>query len=162
MTLEDISKLEARFSIQLPERYRRFLQKPPFDEKSGAFECLRLANLDGLIERNVWLREQDKGHPCLQPRSDCLWIGSDLSESWYVMNLKKPRNPVLEVDNHETVEVVKTYPSFANFLKTMRENDRESDDEDEEEAATTEWPAVLTGAIFLIGWLIYLFYKHKV
>lgn len=134
MTTEDIKKLETKLGVQLPEAYRDLLLKPPFDEDSPTYEFLALHDVDLLIEDNLMLREQAQRYACLQPRTDFLCIGSDLSESRFVMHLTKPGNPVLEVDIHET---------------------------EERASAGTNWPAIIGGAVFILGWVIYIAYKVK-
>lgn len=161
MTTEDIKKLETKLGVQLPEAYRDLLLKPPFDEDSPTYEFLALHDVDLLIEDSLMLREQAQRYACLQPRTDYLCIGSDLSESRFVMHLTKPGNPVLEVDIHETEEVVKTYPSLADFVTAMRESDAEAKQDDERVSAGTNWPAIIGGAVFILGWVIYIAYKFK-
>lgn len=160
MIPEDIKKLETKLGIQLPEPYREFLLKPPFEEDSSSFEFLSLRDADVLIENNEILRETAEWYPFLQPRSDYLCIGSDCSESWFVLKLNEPGNPVLEVAFHGTEEGVTTYPSFAEFITAMRDRDAEAK-LDDEKAASTKWPAILVGAIWILGCVIYVAYKVK-
>ncbi len=161
MPPEDIRKLEAKLGVQLPEAYRNLLLKPPFDEDSVTYEFLALQDVDLLIEDNLMLREQAQRYACLQPRTDYLCIGSDLSESLFVMHLAKPGNPVLEVDIHETERIVKTYPSLADFVTANRESDAEAKQDDERASTATNWPAIIVGALFILGWVIYIANKVK-
>lgn len=161
MSPEDIKKLETKLGVALPEAYRNLLLKPPFDEDSPTCEFLALHDVDLLIEDNLMLREQVQRFACLLPRTDYLCIGSDLSESLFVMHLAKPGNPVLEVDLHETEEAVKTYPSLADFVTSMRETEAEAKQDDERASAATNWPAIFCGALFILGWVIYITYKVK-
>lgn len=120
MTNLEINKLEERLGVKIPACYRSFLLCPPFDETSIGYDFLELGNIDVLILNNIWFREQ--GHPFLRSRpvSDFLYVGSNDSDLWYIMDLTDELHPVIAIDLNGDADSVETYSSFASFVIYMQ------------------------------------------
>ena len=161
MTEHDIRQFEVALQVALPAAYREFLLNPPFAEDSCSYEDLCLYGVHHLIEDNRRFRATAEGNSKLRPHERFLIIGSDHSESYYVLDLHDEALPVLEVGFGSSQEIVGQRPSFEALLSDFQRSEQEAAEDDAREAAAPAWPwskcFVLAG--FIVAWLAYIAYK---
>jgi hypothetical protein len=172
MNLDDLSKLENALGLALPQAYREFLQNPPFEEDSSAYESFCFGNVDHLIAENCRFREHYRaGNPKAFSRSfyakfsaphEFIFIGTDLGSGSYVMDLREPALPVYYVDHSNSLEVDETYACFGDLISEELESESEAKQEDLRRTANpgNGWSFMLRFIIFIlvlgIGAMLYM------
>lgn len=160
MTDDDIRKLETALDVVLPTPYREFLRHPPFPEDGVGYEEFYFDNVGDLIDDNHRFRAAKDRNPALRPPDRFLIIGTNLSFAFFVLDLRDPALPVLDV-SFGLREVLETYPDFAGWLEQERLGAQEAAEHDAREAARTGWSRTewLVLAVFILGCLAYIAYK---
>lgn len=162
MTEQDLHQIETALNIRLPEAYRALMLNPPFASDSGLAEELNVDRVEILIEDNTMFRKHTERKSKLQPPERYLIIGSNLSDSFYVIDLQgDPALPVMEVSFNFEREVYSTSASLDEFVHSQLQYEREAAEHDAAEVNASPWPKrlILTGFILLC--ILYVAYKAQ-
>jgi hypothetical protein len=117
VTDADLSIIEERLAVTLPEIYRATVRDYPFSSDSIGAECMLLDSAAAVVELNeVGLEIDGVTSP--------FFIGSDLSEEWYFLDVSRAESPVyvyqLEAGEHQVLD-----ETMGQYLDRIRVADAE-------------------------------------
>ncbi len=162
MIEQDLHQIETALNIRLPEAYRALMLNPPFAPDSGMAEELGFDNVKTLIDDNVIFRKYTVRKSELQPPERYFVIGSNLSDSYFVIDLHGDAAlPVMQVSFSFEREVYSTCASLDEFIRTELEYTRESAEVEAAAEKASRWPGRLILTVYILGWVLYIVYKAR-
>ena len=111
ITTDELTKLERKLDVKLPEEYKKTLLNYPFEKDSFAYTCMLMADVNILIEWNSESESLVKNG---------FMIGGDGGEESYYIDLYDEHHPVFSFDM-ETDKTVLFAKNIADYLAKIIE-----------------------------------------
>jgi len=154
MTCDDLSKLETRFEIQLPQEYLDVLTNYPFSDGHFGDEML-LDDAELLAQHNhpsAAKRAKLKSGPSIS--DGYFWIGSDGGELSFYIKLGRSSRGVWYFDI-ETGEIQKYCDSLEDYLQKCRKIDADEERLPNETSSWPLWKKNIYALSLLIGFILF-------